>query len=349
MTLDQPRRFYFLSHPRSASNLLVRLLGIEQQPNVAQRWMNGYFFHDVVLLTEKLGIQHKHIRDWAEDERTQTRQCFQECFDKVEAHLCQAEKEGKITFIKEHSYVILDPVYQSKFHFGADSVSEPEWVVNIPERYGTNPTKSEGNITVLPDQFLDTWKPIFLIRHPALMFPSFYRALGDISKLEGTDFSADKEEVRRPLDLRMSLYCPRTLYDWYAKRLGKTGDSANQGDAWPIVVDADDVINSPEIVVKLGDMMGLDRDRLQFTWGETKVETHGDLFGKRAERMLDTLPSSNGIIKEKAAVNLDIDVEAKKWREEFGERMGQTMEGWVRAAMPDYEYLKERKLKATQS
>jgi hypothetical protein len=62
--------------------------------------------------------------------------------------------------------------------------------------------------------------------------------------------------------------------------------------------------------------------------------------------MTVTLRASKGIIKEKAPATVDIDVEAEKWKEEFGPEAAAMVEKAVRDAMPDYEYLKERRLKA---
>lgn len=63
-------------------------------------------------------------------------------------------------------------------------------------------------------------------------------------------------------------------------------------------------------------------------------------------RMLSTLNESSGILLEKTSTNIDIGMEAKTWREEFGEKISRHMEKLVRAAMPDYEYMKARSLRA---
>ena len=65
-----------------------------------------------------------------------------------------------------------------------------------------------------------------------------------------------------------------------------------------------------------------------------------------ARRMLSTLTASFGIMVKKTSSNVDVEEEAKKWRVEFGEEIGGHMERWVRAAMPDYEYLKAMRLRA---
>lgn len=48
---------------------------------------------------------------------------------------------------------------------------------------------------------------------------------------------------------------------------------------------------------------------------------------------------------DKTSTNIDIDAEANKWREEFGVEIAGYLDMWVRAAMPDYEYLKDRRLR----
>ncbi|KAK4995469.1 hypothetical protein LTR66_004712, partial [Elasticomyces elasticus] len=45
-----------------------------------------------------------------------------------------------------------------------------------------------------------------------------------------------------------------------------------------------------------------------------------------ARRMQSTLSASTGIMKGKTSVDLNIDMEATRWREEFGEREGERME-----------------------
>ncbi|CAG8975510.1 hypothetical protein HYALB_00012286 [Hymenoscyphus albidus] len=56
--------------------------------------------------------------------------------------------------------------------------------------------------------------------------------------------------------------------------------------------------------------------------------------------MLSTLLESYGVRKDKTSDGIDIDVEAKKWCEEFGEESGKDIEKRARDAMPDYEFLK---------
>jgi hypothetical protein len=57
--------------------------------------------------------------------------------------------------------------------------------------------------------------------------------------------------------------------------------------------------------------------------------------------MYRQIAGSAGIVPGKTSEGLDMGVEAKKWKEEFGEILGEKMREWVVAAMPDYEFLRE--------
>jgi hypothetical protein len=90
--------------------------------------------------------------------------------------------------------------------------------------------------------------------------------------------------------------------------------------------------------------MGMDPTKVQSTWSPISKE-EGEKMTKTAQRMLSTLNASNGIMQEKSSANIDVATEAKKWKEEFGEEGAQKLEKWVRAAMDDYMYLRERRLR----
>jgi hypothetical protein len=101
----------------------------------------------------------------------------------------------------------------------------------------------------------------------------------------------------------------------------------------------------PEVVVKFSKLLGLDPTKLKFEW-QPATDVELGKSNEMARRMLSTLMASSGIMAEKTSSNVDIDTEAKKWKAEFGEEISGHLERLVRAAMPDYEYLKERRLKA---
>jgi hypothetical protein len=344
MEANPYRRFYLITHPRSASNLLVRILALEEQPNVGQgtNGSPGYFFMSSFQLIKDLDVRGKHVRDWTEDERRQIKQAYQDDFNKLEAYVEASRAQAKIAFVKEHSYFMIEPVAQTRSIYGGDSVEESPWTVQIPSTYGSEVTHSRLNETVLPDEFLMTWLPTFLIRHPALSFPSLYRAFTDI-------VFPDKDQRKdEQMEVVMTFRWTRTLYEWYAQQLSKSSLESGSGSdiTWPLVLEADDVINQPEVVIKFSELVGLDPTKLKFSWDPATEEEVAKLPGKtHAARMLSTLLASNGVLKSKTSANIDVDTEAKKWRDEFGDGEGKRMEKWVRAAMPDYEFLKAKRLR----
>jgi hypothetical protein len=339
MTSQKPRRFFLLSHPRTASNLLVHILALDNQPNVAALELGGYFFVPVTGLTTQLGLWGKHVDGWNDHEKAQIRQSYQSCFSQLEDYVQKAMSDDRIVFVKEHSILLTHPVFQAKPMFG--SVQEAPWMVDIPERhYGPTKTRSPPNETIFPDEYLRAWNPIFLIRHPALTFPSRYRAFLD---LEAKTATAEARNAH--LSINMTFHATRALYDWYGREL--SGSSSNNNVTWPIVLDADDIICDPGVTVRLAEIMGMDVDKLQFSWSPLSQQERERYFPS-AQRLLSTLHSSGTLDKEKAATGIDLDTEIMKWKEEFGERDGAYIERCVRDAMADYEFLRAKRLRSNK-
>ena len=337
---DRCRRLYLITYPRSASNLLVRILSLDKQPNVLAPNLGGYFFLPLINLGNELKIRTKHIEEWTHDEREKTMRMYQNCFDKLEEHMQTAAAEGKTIFVKEHGDFMTEPTAQTRFLFGQDSTKESPWTAQAPSTYGPKLTHSSLNHTALPDEFLQTWLPTFLVRHPALAFPSHYRAIVDVEGAEAAK-AGDREQ-----QLIMTLHWTRTLYDWYTQKVSRPETGLDEDVAWPLVLEADDIIAEPEVVVRFCEIVGLDPTKLKFSWSpfgeEELAKLPNDEF---AIRMRSTLSASTGVLREKASSNLEIDTEAKKWRVEFGDREGEKIERLVRAAMPDYEFMKARRLR----
>lgn len=157
----------------------------------------------------------------------------------------------------------------------------------------------------------------------------------------------------------MTLAWARQLFHLYSKILppslvptgAETTDKDEEGDTriWPIVLEADEALspqNDYELLKKYCRLVGFEEERMRFQW---EVAGKGDLLASTevGRRMNSTVNSSTGLVQGKlaSADGINIEVEAIKWREEFGEEGGKRMEGWVRDAMPDYEFLRERRLR----
>lgn len=325
-----PCRYYLISYPRSASNLLLKILALDRQRNVSTgEYDGGYFFVPVDTAIARLGLQGRNVDNWTADEVRQVRESAQKCFETLQHCVESAESRGHKLFIKEHTVFLANPTARSRLRFS--SVRESPWTVE----YGGGASHSSLNFTMLPDEFLLTWLPIFLIRHPALAFPSLYRT---IVKLEGKE-AADQDDFAA---LMITLEWTRSLYDFYVQRRGSLACSPAESAQWPIIIDADDIMAHPEIVAQLCDEMGMDRQQLRFSWDQIRTE---DISSADQRVMRSTLYESTGIIGGKGSTGMDIDAEVAEWRVEFGAAAADRIRKLVREAMPHYDYLRDGRLK----
>ncbi|RYP78880.1 hypothetical protein DL771_000265 [Monosporascus sp. 5C6A] len=320
----QPR-YWLITSPRTASNLLIKILNLDGQ-GVRPARHGGYFF--LPGFFKRTAQLHKPLNTWTEEQRAEMHETQQLCFDTLQDHIAKAEDEGQIIYIKEHGILLNDPVKENEYvHGHYVGESQPLRAHGLEDH-----SRSKLNLTSLPDAFLKTWNPTFLIRHPAMVLPSYYRAVLSDIELEG--FKRGKKDL---LDSEVTLRWIRSLYDFYAAHFP-------QGSPWPLVLDADDVMQSQDLVTRYAAMAGLDPEKLRFTWDKVPQEAI-EKMPSALQRMLSSLMASDRVDTSKLAGNIDIAMEAIKWRAEFGEEAGTKLERWVRDAMPDYEYLHSKRLK----
>ncbi|KAI4289145.1 MAG: hypothetical protein L6R35_001586 [Caloplaca aegaea] len=330
-----PSRYYLISYPRTASNLLVRILGLDSQPNVSSGELDGgYFFMRAEEMLIKRPFRTKCIADWTSEERNQVQKCYQECFDDMRTWLDLQHTHGRSVFVKEHANFLATPEERSRQIFGTGVHGPP---LTLKDTAGS--AWSDQNFTVLPDEFLQTWLPTFLIRHPALTFPSYYRA---VVKMDGNEEAAANHYASLKT---ISIKGSRQLYDLYVQWRHKLPSSADKRDVWPIVLDADDVISSPDTMARYCHMLNMDSKKLRFSWNALKQD---DLLQMAPfhQVMRSTLIQSTGVVKAKAQSAIDIGEEAEKWETEFGAAAAQLIAKMVDEAMPDYEYLRAKRLRA---
>lgn len=300
-SLDPSRRFFILSLQRTTSNLLVRILGLDQQPNVHWNYNGSCVFLQTRLLMRSLGLSNRPVTEWTAKEKSQVTESFQDSFNALEKYVTQGEAEGKVVFAKEHCNYIDDPSFD---------LNTKGFTVQLPDRYAN--TKSEVSVqnrTVLPNIFLRSWTPIFLIRHPVRLFPSLCRALLEVRKSQMSDVGLDY--FLCDMQSQMSLVGTRRLYDWYASDL-----LAKEHASDPILLDSDDVINETGVTEQLVRLVGLDLAKMKRSWTPAQEAELAQVSGSD-KVFLETLMTSSGIQKSKAAGDVNIDEEALRWRAEF--------------------------------
>ncbi|KAI0438732.1 hypothetical protein F4803DRAFT_533920 [Xylaria telfairii] len=328
MTVDVPSqktRYWLLTMPRTASNMLVRVLNLDDQ-GVRPAMNGGYFFFPGMVA--RLSLYDKPSETWTPEEHATVKEGTLKSFDALQDHLKAAEEDGQKIFVKEHVSFLNSPYFEQEYAYGK---AQDCLLETAQARGHAQSTRSSLNLTSLPDEFLKTWYPTFLIRHPALMFPSLYR-----TALKGVELDGKGRNQPEPYDVEGTLKFARALYDFYSNHFGVNSQ-------WPILLDADDVIASPELVMRYAKIVGLDPEKLRFSWEKASQEQIDKM--RNAEKiMLSSINASTGVDKGKMAGNINIDTEAEKWRKEFGEEGGNKLERWVRGAMSDYEYLRSKRL-----
>lgn len=327
-------RILIITYPRTASNLLMRMLSLPDQPNALAAESGGYFFMPAIRHMREANLVGRPIEQWTEHEREKFDHVYQLCFENLQHLVLSAQEAQKKAVVKEHAPFMIDPTAQSKYlHGRANGSKLATWKVRSPDIYNNEDLPElPTNESALPEGFLARWFPTFLIRHPALAFPSYYRVMlsfqgGDLEKMG---------EVECQLDEALTLRWTRMLYDWYMALW--QGSVSETGSPKPVVLDADDILTNPDLVCHYCALVGLDSSKVRFAWDKTGESELGNVNPVQL-RTRDTLFASSGIVQGKTFKGLTLDGEVSKWKTEFGEIEGGKLEKWVRDAMPDYEYL----------
>lgn len=118
------------------------------------------------------------------------------------------------------------------------------------------------------------------------------------------------------------------IYDWYI----------SQGIE-PVVVDAEDVVERPEMTAKLCEILGMDAGGVKTEW-DTVPEATQLKFSQRRRQFLSTIMDSTGVIKNKSSKGLDMMKKREQWMEEFGIAEAEWLFRKTEEAMADYEFLR---------
>ncbi|KAF2441297.1 hypothetical protein P171DRAFT_434964 [Karstenula rhodostoma CBS 690.94] len=329
--------------PRTASHLLLKLLNLPEQSSLYRHSNNldGYIFLPAAAPRFRQSLPGKPIQDWTDGEKAALKDAMQSSFDDWLSLIEQGEKRGKSTFIKEHMNWMASPVAEARLygHDESDSSTATQFRVHW-KCQETNDEGDEDNITCLPDAFLlKLIKPTFLVRHPALTFPSCLRTAIDN---QGASAVLDEEKIQQ---WECTYLWSLSLYTFYTKSAAKFDrQSFVDGVEYPIVLDAQD-LGDEALVKKYAKAVGLDEDKVRFTWKPAEEKELGRL-GKMDKRMRSTILASTGIEKGKLqAGELDTETLEEEWRSEFGEVLSERLARLVNSNIEAYEALKSARLR----
>ncbi|KAJ8094054.1 hypothetical protein PM082_009944 [Marasmius tenuissimus] len=329
---DQSRtRIFLFTHPRTASNLLTRI--IETHPSVAVKtypFINAFRFGPEKMITRGTPQLDKFYKDFNTDEVFKD-VTFQYSIDELERAIAEVEAQGKIPVLKEHSYHMMDSE-SFKPHIDIDRKTRARPVIvdkrlDLPEserEAASEPSLRIPNPTLLPDRLFVTFTPILLIRHPARMLPSLLSAFGQIG--------ANPFDPDFPID--SSYKWQRQMYDcynaWFREKDARL----------PIVIDGDKLINDPQgQMEKLCSIVGLDSAGVKYTWESQELDTPVKAL------FIRTLCASTGVIQgDETAKPPVLEDEVKKWAEQWDEETAQEMKRRAELVLLDYEYLLDRSI-----
>ncbi|KXT01761.1 hypothetical protein AC578_2791 [Pseudocercospora eumusae] len=324
---EQPKRFMLVTNPRTCSNLLVKILGLDNQPHTKH---GSYHFLGCTIAMATNNLWEKKCDEWTKEQRQFAYGVYAKGIESLEGEMTPGPND-KICFTKEHVETFIDPSILEKYIYG-DHKAQP-FTFDIP---GYSSEKSAGNETVFSDAYLESWNPIFLVRHPARAFESMYQSFIDVVKTPACE-GATQESIDKFIEFSMTLSWSRKLYDFYGSR-----------GMDPVILDADDIVVSTEAVTqKLARYIGFDTNSLQYKWNELSKEDK-EKQGAHMQRMFSSINESNGVKVDPAKLSSGIKSAAElvpKWTEAFGEETAKKIERWVEAAMPDYEYMRERRMR----
>lgn len=342
-----PHHHMVFTIPRTASHLLLKLLNLPEQSSVHRHSndLDGYIFLPAATPRFRYSLLGKSTQDWSEEEKSALMNAFRVSFDDWLRLIDEAERQGKDTFAKEHLHWMVDPLAEARLYGYQNSILpsgtefQVDWTpVKKPD------AKNEYNITCLPDSFLlQRIKPTFLIRHPALTFPSCLRAAIDCQSIS-TAIQEDKIQ-----QWECTFHWSLSLYKFYSEAAAEFDrKSLVDGVDYPIVIDAQD-LGDEMLVKKYARAVGLDEEKARFAWKAASDEEVSGL-GKMEKRMKSTILASRGIEKVKLdAQDLDLERLRDDWKDEFGELLSERLVKLVNDSMDAYETLKAVRLRYEMS
>ncbi|KAF4449889.1 sulfotransferase family domain-containing protein [Fusarium austroafricanum] len=300
---------------RTCSHVLCRLLS--DQPG----WVQSNYHFKRAFDFAREAFNWGPLNSVSDDQLEGFQKLLQEGFDEIQTELKSAKSENLSMFLKEHTFYIWEPSKLSQHMWGgppsrAFTVNQDGSSISV-ESTKTNPT-------IFPDRWLISWRPIFLIRHPALTFESWYRAESGARSLDLAD---------RSWAFYTTYQYSRQLYDWFLSNVDQKSG--------PIVIDADDILDGSSTIKKLCNMLGMDEKHILYKWDVIQAPENA---GRRELKFMSDYWNSTSIDSSKSSRGLDMEAAYKRWEKDFGPEDAVKLQNIVEDSMADYNYLKEKKI-----
>ncbi|KAM3070326.1 hypothetical protein ACMFMG_010158 [Clarireedia jacksonii] len=207
-----------------------------------------------------------------------------------------------------------------------------------------------GNPTVVPAEILKQFHFTFLIRHPRSSIPSYYRCtIPPLDSVTGfynfMPAEAGYDELRRVFDfLREQKQVGPAI-------AGEYDGPLKDGEVAITVIDADDLLDDPEGIIKAYcKETGIDYRPEMLVWDTEEHHRRArEAFEKWRGFHDDAIESTS--LKPRSAEHSkkkkekSVEQEDQEWREKYGEEGQKIIRETVNANIKDYEYLKSFALK----
>ncbi|KAJ3994170.1 hypothetical protein F5050DRAFT_1776401 [Lentinula boryana] len=353
MASKPKQRIALFSHPRTNSNMFTKLF--QSQPDIVQHtypFMPGYMWGP----DRRLGYKAKEVEEmYATLKTNYDTLTTQQSLDDLERAFGETEAQGKIPLTKEHVCFMIQPKVIAK---DLAEYSYPEYSLKplVDHKLDIVATSNSDsgdsdlptNPTFVPDRFMNTLTPIFIIRNPMRMIPSWYKNTSE-------NFGATTKDSEWPFTATFH-WC-RILYDYYDdyfKAHPRSGYST-----LPLVVDGDDlVLHTEDIMIQLCDLIHLDSTAVKYTWESgdpynswPAAAAPDDLKTPAVKKVVDAfggnVARSTGVVRdaEKYAKPLVLEEERKKWEETWGKDVADDLVESVKKAMVDYDYMMQKRIR----
>ncbi|KAL8744765.1 MAG: hypothetical protein Q9190_003035 [Brigantiaea leucoxantha] len=271
--------------------------------------------------------------------------------------------EGKRLFIKDMMYYLVPPdgktasiapsLAARKRGIGTSSISIDHAANDaVQSAVHVEPDPNAENPTVFPQAILEKFHFAFLIRHPRLSVPSFYRCtVPPLDKVTGfynfMPSEAGYDELRRGFDYLRSL---GQIGPGVAGQKAVTPADDDHGATKKVeicVIDADDLLDNPTGITKaFCESVGIAYDPNMLSWStEEDQEQAKTAFAKWPGFHEDVIDSTELRPRTHTKKGKSDDDRYAEWVEKFGEAGARTIQQIVNANIRDYEYLKQFALK----
>ncbi|KAJ4135320.1 hypothetical protein NW768_004946 [Fusarium equiseti] len=201
--------------------------------------------------------------------------------------------------------------------------------------------KDAENPTVMPLVMLQRFRWTFLIRHPQNSIPSLYRLSATASKREETGW-------RYFLSSEAGYYELRRVFD-YLHGQGlfqgsplETNRASLPQKAQPCIIDADDLLQQPEIVIKAYcGYIGIDYQPSMLQWDSKEDDDYAaQVFAAWTAFHRDAI-ESRGLMAKKKKSPRSKEEDFRAWLDEFGHEGATSIQTTIDKNLPHYLYLKQ--------